>query len=84
MSVTTVKTEDCKLPEDYSASERNIRKCMQTLETQGLIEPLVVQQTDTAPYIITTFNWYDGTYLLAAQRLNWPTVIVVAEKECDQ
>ena len=56
----------------YTCSPREIAKCEQVLETQGQIEPLVL---DAAGFLGTT-HWYDPVYVEAARNLGWDTLLV--------
>ena len=73
--VKVVSTSDV-LPQDLP-SKWELERAQSQLLSQGLIEPLCVYQDAAPPYQINKINRYDSCLLLAANALNWPTVIIV-------
>lgn len=67
-----------------SAHERDIKKQIEILNKQGQIVPLMAHKiTDTTSSILYTINYDESPYgdalVMAARRLNWPTILVETE-----
>lgn len=73
--VTIRKLSEIKQPERQS--RRNVNKAINTLQKQGLIEPIII----TNDMEVSSINWYDAIYIQAAKELDWDTVITVFEDE---
>ena len=70
--MTVVVTNSVKVAKGCEPTERDIKKIIPILQSQGLIEPLKMNKNGE----IGLIDPYDSARLEACKRLNWPTVIV--------
>lgn len=82
MMVQVVPTSSVSAPPGAFIISK-IKSFKETLERQGLIEPLIVKEVSPGKYETTEHNWYDHSYLQAAKELGWDTVIICLESEVD-